>query len=52
MPALAQSEICRWDLSSPSSGKYPQMEFGAAEAEQRLEVEEGALIWVEEAGWS
>ena len=42
----------RWDWFSRSSGKHSEPESGAVEVEQRLEVEEVALTWVEEDGLS
>ena len=55
MPALLPSadfSQSRWDWFSRSSGKHSEPESGAVEVEQRLEVEEVALTWVEEDGLS
>ena len=56
MPALLHSQDLsqqsHLDLFSRSSGKYPELEFWEVEGEQRMEVVEGVLIWVEEVGLS
>ena len=55
MPALLCSEDLsqsRPDLFFRSSCKYSEMEFWGVEVEQRREVVEGALIWVEEVDLS
>ena len=57
MPAWLDSadlshQSSRWELFSRSSGKHSEPESWAVEVEQRLEVEEVALTWVEEDGLS